>query len=1177
MASRRAKNNASTSKTERSGVAVLMHWMRNIISEERLNLGPPDVETIGPDRKMPDLVIYKSSKSKAPLVIIEAKTPEYDAYSEEDLKAPAREKAAQRRAAYFVTTNFQTIVWWNTTKCLAPGIPEDEQIVNIYELPKIQSLTLELETSRVAEQFKATLRTFLRELDGVTHGHLSEPRIPIDKFLVRRLQEKIRLIASSIIDGISELFDTDPGFAESLRNWFADQGWTFNESPGDFERAARQSAYLLINKIFFYNLLREKHPKELNPLHIPAGMSKPALLQKTLQAYFDEVLSIDYESIYKIEFLDTLVFTGSEETVEEIGELVDVLNRYDFSQQLGYDVIGHIFEQLIPSHERHILGQYFTNSLVVDLILQFCVKRDTDVVLDPACGAGTFLVRAYALKKHFNGLLGHEEILETLWGSEISKFPAHLATINLAKADLSSDSNYPHVLHRDFFEIQPKTDSVASIGTLSSKNKVVGIPESFDAIIGNPPYTRQEDIGGIAPEIADYKASLIENALAYNGRKLANMSSRAGLHAYFFVHSWKFLRDGGRFGFVVLDTWLDAKYGVGLQHFLLNHFRIVAIIGSECERWFDEADANTCITLLERCDDDDQRMNNIVRFATLRVDLNSVIRLAGDEHERDVSRWQSLQLLCKSLLAHNDNYEGKDFRVRAMPQKLLLDEGTKDGAYKGSKWSRHLKAPLLFFEILKKPSFVKLGDVAEVRRGFTTGADAWFYVEEVKGYESELLQVAQRHNSSAAELTMIKSGDGSLWPIESRFLAPVIKSPSDLYRINIEPMQLPDRVVLVRESERELQGTLVLSYIRHGEKKPYDMGKGSRVIPAKTETCRGRKLWYALPDMPPARIFFQKAIFETHRHYIASRPIHANQRFYPIVAHKGEHTEFIAAALNSSWTALWLEVQRAALGLGAIEATVEEVRDLVIPNPNLIDQETKRSIASLLKKMGARDIGSFTEEFGAAGLGAGLRKDRVNLESLVLGTVGGFSSYEQKQVWSAVTSLGGLRLAKAASVKDSSDAIDKRNLLRAAKAILTHLGTKTIPDIIKQTAGTSDVGRKIRLPRILNSDPSHAAKLPTVRKQLKGMGWDVRWGERVVQCPTQAEARIIAVALRGGAKEVELFGDEATLVDAANHIDKLVEAAEKELATYLTEQHGPRERQRLAQSVLAGLWGRRLR
>jgi len=51
-------------KTEPSAVAVLMHWMRNIIEEKNLDLGMPDVETIGSDRKRPDTVIYESHGGK---------------------------------------------------------------------------------------------------------------------------------------------------------------------------------------------------------------------------------------------------------------------------------------------------------------------------------------------------------------------------------------------------------------------------------------------------------------------------------------------------------------------------------------------------------------------------------------------------------------------------------------------------------------------------------------------------------------------------------------------------------------------------------------------------------------------------------------------------------------------------------------------------------------------------------------------------------------------------------------------------------------------------------------------------------------------------------------------------------------------------------------------------------
>jgi len=47
---------------------------------------------------------------------------------------------------------------------------------------------------------------------------------------------------------------------------------------------------------------------------------------------------------------------------------------------------------------------------------------------------------------------------------------------------------------------------------------------------------------------------------------LADLSRRAGLHAYFFVHATKFLHPRGRFGFIVANSWLDVEYGRDCPH-----------------------------------------------------------------------------------------------------------------------------------------------------------------------------------------------------------------------------------------------------------------------------------------------------------------------------------------------------------------------------------------------------------------------------------------------------------------------------------------------------------------------------------------------------------------------------------------------------------------------------------
>jgi type I restriction-modification system DNA methylase subunit len=229
------------------------------------------------------------------------------------------------------------------------------------------------------------------------------------------------------------------------------------------------------------------------------------------------------------------------------------LEKYRFAE-IDFDIIGRIFEMLIPPDERHDLGQYFTSPDIIDLILKFCIINEKDTVLDPSCGAGTFLVRAYKHKRLMNQRLSHNEILKDLWGFDIAKFPAHLSTINLAIRDLSVRENYPQIIKEDFFAFMHRPEFGEStrkkeIVSPDKKKILISYPTTVDCIVGNPPYTRQEEIKEISKE-AGYKEDLIGRALYDGKRRIADISKRAGIHAYFFIHGTKFLKNGGRFGYM---------------------------------------------------------------------------------------------------------------------------------------------------------------------------------------------------------------------------------------------------------------------------------------------------------------------------------------------------------------------------------------------------------------------------------------------------------------------------------------------------------------------------------------------------------------------------------------------------------------------------------------------------
>jgi len=84
----------------------------------------------------------------------------------------------------------------------------------------------------------------------------------------------------------------------------------------------------------------------------------------------------------------------------------------------------------------------------------------------------------------------------------------------------------------------------------------------FDAVIGNPPYVRQE-------QLAPIKRALKARYTAYDGV--------ADLYVYFFEQALRLLRPGGRFAFTVTNKWLKAGYAEELRELLAERAWLVSI------------------------------------------------------------------------------------------------------------------------------------------------------------------------------------------------------------------------------------------------------------------------------------------------------------------------------------------------------------------------------------------------------------------------------------------------------------------------------------------------------------------------------------------------------------------------------------------------------------------------
>jgi type I restriction-modification system DNA methylase subunit len=1133
---------ATSWKTERSAVAVLMHWMREIIEQKQIDLGLPDVDTSGTDRKSPDIIICESRRSQDVLCVIEAKHPYFDVFDYENLRKPAWEKANARKAKYFATTNFKELIWFNTQK-VNEQRNEEEQVVHKYPLSEIENLDL-IEETRYKGAIIKQLEIFLARLYTVHSGREAEPKLPTDEFLIYRLHSKIERLSKYYTEIIYNRCHKDSAFAKELSKWFVSQGWSFAWQPQDFDKAARQTAYLLVNKILFYNVLQAKRPSELPLLKIPEGLFKGAQLQKILQSFFDEVLKIDYDTIYTADFIDTVAFPDDKEVIKEIEDLVKVLRQYDFSKLR--DIIGPIFERLIPTDERHNLGQYFTNPDVVDIILRFCLRHEDDKVLDPACGAGTFLVRAYQHKKLMSQFLKHEDILDTLWGNDIAKFPAHLSTINLAIRDLSVDKNYPNILQEDFFnllsteggfELSMKSRK-AIAKRLDMREKEVTYPRWFDCVVGNPPYTRQEEMPEIAPEVKEYKEKIIKKALEDNtGKRIAEISKRAGIHAYFFVHGTKFLQNGGGFGFIVSNSWLDVDYGKGLQEFFLNNYKIIAIIESKVERWFEEADVNTCIVILEKSKDKKERNENLVRFVYLFKPLTYFIPPAEEMWQKQIERLNEIDKLKKTIMSHSEFYQNEELRILPKSQAELWEEGfdKESGKYVGAKWGKYIRAPEIFFKILEKgkDKLVPLKQIAEVRFGIKTGARRFFYLTEKQietlGLEKEFWthkgkgQVIQNH---------------------------IVTSIRDSKCIEIQPDKLKWRMVAINKDKIHLKGTNAIKYIQWGERQGFH----------RRPTCSSRDKWYSLGEVIKAPILSPYAAGDRMVVLFNGAGVFANDNLVHIIPHQ-ENAQIVCALLNSTIFLLMSYVSGVELtgSVNVIKLNPIYTGRIFTVNPEVITHSSKTKVLRAFERMKTTPIKNILSEISLTTSDRVITtKSRKELDKVVMGEILGLSDEEQLEVYRAVVDLVKSRIEKAKSFGKRRKTKEGIDIDLLVKTVMDKLGEDTLGKFYRE--------------KILFHKPLRSRSLPRVSGEVKLehelFGWRLSSGREHLDCTSETEARYLKVWLEAAQESIKIPKDEDYLKDIVPELESLKQKTDEVFEDYLGSILDPR----LCQRLLHQLW-----
>ncbi|MBN1396142.1 MAG: N-6 DNA methylase [Pirellulales bacterium] len=958
-------------------------------------------------------------------------------------------KADNVQAKFFFTWNVNTFVLFDRSQWNKPMIERRVKEWDLgLRLDNSGQCNLPEVQAKVRDVF---LPKFFGEFAEIVLGRIPDWGMRPDEIFIRSLESHLDWPVVGTRDFLAEECSRDKAFASRLQEWLIDEmQWSFDPSNATLwretlDRAARTLCYVFCNRAIFYDAVRAQYPDSLKKLDMPSGKQDYRNVYEYFRKQFAAAVSAtgDYEPIFYPEVNDwvsRLVFASPQACQGWKGLLAN-LELYNF-RNIPHDVIGGIFQKLIAPEERQKFGQYFTHEDIVDVINAFCIRRAGDYVLDPACGSGSFLVRAYHRKawlsrqrsggrRHQDHDKSHQELLREIYGCDIALFPAHLATLNLASRQILDEENYPLVRRGNFFELIERPKEFCSVPVPANDGKVsIPVPlEPLDAVVGNPPYVRQE----LIPKRSSVKKSNGETNSSLESRlkstkeylrKLVSdawpglkLSGRSDLHCYFWPIAAKYLKEGGYFGFLTSSSWLDVEYGFALQGWILQNFKLIAVIESVDEPWFEDARIKTCATVMQRCGDERARNENLVKFVRLQKPLADILgrRDNGDEAARQEGATRFRRLVETVKQEQIDEH----LRIIPIPQTQLWQEGVEAGRvlagtalaeasngndndeengerpngngvleemevcpgdYLAGKWGRFVRAPDIYFRLMRDYGhrFVKLGEIAEVRFGIKSGCDAFFMPRDATDEVLRQVKEGMLWNNvglmthcpikevQSGKVRIVRAGDNTLHPIEAEYLRPEVHSLMAVDRPVIRAADI-DRVVLwVNQPLRKLAGTYVAKYIRWGAKQTFASKKSQYVPVPERSTCAARPLWFDLSGGTRGECFWPKS--QQYRHITPDNPeqLICNCNLYDIISFpeiSDRSKQVLAAVLNSTLVALFKTYYGRYAGTeGNLKTEVVDVKLMQVPSPLGINKRLAKKISAAFTSMQARVVGPLVEE-----------------------------------------------------------------------------------------------------------------------------------------------------------------------------------------------------------------------
>lgn len=265
------------------------------------------------------------------------------------------------------------------------------------------------------------------------------------------------------------------------------------------------------------------------------------------------------------------------------------------------DVLADAFETFIDHALKGGQGQFFTPRNVVKMMVEILDPDDSDMIIDPACGSGGFII----------------ESLRYVWNKIIDRYKAMGWTDTaILEEKIDVANKCIRGIDKDYFLSKIAKSYMAIMGdgkggvfcedslerpdNWGDKTRQKIHLGDFSVVLTNPPF------GSKIPVTGEDKLKQYELAHKWKNKKGTNdwekmkLADKEAPQILFIERCYQLLKNGGRMAIVLPDGVFGNNQLGYIRRFIMERFRLVAVIDIPLETFMPNTGTKTSILIVQK-------------------------------------------------------------------------------------------------------------------------------------------------------------------------------------------------------------------------------------------------------------------------------------------------------------------------------------------------------------------------------------------------------------------------------------------------------------------------------------------------------------------------------------------------------------------------------------------------